>query len=51
MANDYVERLQFVLDSLIGCCTPEGQIIDLDGFNDALEEFAYIVHKMDLEVW
>lgn len=51
MANDYVERLEFVLDSLIVCCTSEGQIIDLDGFNEALEEFAYIVHKMNLEVW
>lgn len=51
MANDYIERLQFVLDQLIGCSTSDGQIIDMDGFNDALEEFAYIVHKMDLEVW
>lgn len=51
MANDYVERLQSVLDALIGCSTTDGQIIDIDGFNEALEELAYIVNKMDFEVW
>lgn len=50
MANDFVERLQAVLDTFIGCATSDGQIIDLEGFNNALEEFAYIVNKMDLEV-
>ena len=51
MANDYVERLRNVLDTFIGCSTSDGQILDIEEFNDALEEFAYIVNKMDLEVW
>ena len=50
MANDYVERLQAVLDAFMGCSTSDGQIIDLDEFNEALEELAYIVNKMYLEV-
>ena len=47
MANDYVERLQAVLDAFMGCSTSDGQIIDLDEFNEALEELAYIVNKME----
>lgn len=51
MANDFVERLRAVLDTFIGCATSDGQIIDIEGFNNALEELAYIVNKMNLEVW
>ena len=51
MANDYVERLAYVLNTLIGCADSDGQITDLDDFNAAIEELAYIVNKMDLEVW
>lgn len=51
MANDYIERLHAILHTFIGCSTSDGQIIDLDEFNNALEEMAYIVHKMELEVW
>lgn len=50
MANDYVERLQVILETFIGCSTSDGYILDIEEFNDALEEFAYIVNKMDLEV-
>lgn len=50
MANDYVDRLRSVLDTFIGCSTSDGQILDIEEFNNALEEFAYIVNKMDLEV-
>lgn len=50
MANDFVDRLQAVLDTFIGYSTSDGQIIDLDEFNEALEELAYIVNKMELEV-
>lgn len=51
MANDYVERLSYILHEFIGCATPKGQIIDLDSFNETLEEFAYIVNKMYDEVF
>lgn len=51
MANDYVERLRSILDGFLGCATSDGQIIDIEEFNNNLEEFAYIVNKMDLEVW
>lgn len=51
MANDFVERLASVLHDLIGCATPEGQIIDIEGFNRAIEDLAYIVNKMELETW
>lgn len=50
MANDYVDRLQAVLDTFLGCSTSDGQILDIEEFNCALEELAYIVNKMYLEV-
>lgn len=51
MANDFIDRLQHVLYALIGSCTPDGRIIDMDDFNDAIEELAYIVNKIESEVW
>ena len=51
MANDYVDRLQYVLDGLIGCADSDGQILDVDFFNELIEELAYIVNKMDYEVF
>lgn len=50
MANDFVERLWAVFEGFIGCADTDGRIIDLDAFSDNLEEFAYILQKMDGEV-
>lgn len=50
MANDYIDRLRTVLNTFIGCSTSDGQILDIEEFNDALEEFAYILNKMFYEV-
>ncbi len=50
MANDYVERLPVILETLIGCTDSEGYILEMDSFNMAIEELAYIVNKMFYEV-
>lgn len=51
MANDYVDRLETVFNTFLGCADSDGRILDIEEFNTALEEFAYILNKMNLEVW
>lgn len=50
MANDFIDRLDAVFNSFLGCADSEGRIIDIEEFNEALEEFAYILNKMEEEV-
>lgn len=50
MANDFVERLETVLTNFLGCATADGQILDIESFNMNIEELAYIVNKMRVEV-
>lgn len=50
MANDFIDRLETVFNTFLGCADSDGRILDIEEFNTALEEFAYIINKMEEEI-